>query len=265
MVIALSGTTLDELHNQPLTVVTANMESTSIGWDTLRLTFANHIVNRTSELHKVVRGCIHTPTGFSESQNQAKGARVDYFFALLNSDNRELVQRGIEELIQLHMFAELLWALLLRPIIGIARNKNENVRIADLFPEEVRDRNGLTKGVVGALVTIIYHTFHIWRSPKMQGRRLDLMYDIFMASLTKMFANPDRFPKFKEAVSKLPFLREVNVFPIDPKTLKPRARVNETAVTYENLELITEMVHNLTALPNAEFFVFSFETVIYYQ
>lgn len=54
--------------------------------------FSNHIVNRTSEMRKVVRGCIHTPTGFSGSENAAKKARVDYFFALLDSGNRELVR-----------------------------------------------------------------------------------------------------------------------------------------------------------------------------
>ncbi|KAG1892475.1 hypothetical protein F4604DRAFT_1672479 [Suillus subluteus] len=168
-----------------VTVVTDNMEPASIGWDTLRLTSSGDAV--------------HTPTGFSGSQNQAKHARVDYFFALLDSDNQELVQQGITEVIQLHMFKELIWISLLRPIISLAQNRNENGRIADLFPEEVRDHNGLAKGVVGTLVTIIYHTFHIWRSPKTQGRRLDLMYDIFMASLTRMYANLDCFPEFKEA------------------------------------------------------------------
>lgn len=65
------------------------------------------------------------------------------------------MQRGIAELIQLHMFAELTWVSLMRPIIGLAEKKNENGRIADLFPEEVRDRDGLTQGVVGTLVTIV--------------------------------------------------------------------------------------------------------------
>jgi hypothetical protein len=37
------------------------------------------------------------------------------------------------------------------------------------------------------------------------------MYDIFMASLTRMYADPDLFPEFKEVVSKLPFLRSVFV------------------------------------------------------
>jgi hypothetical protein len=54
--------------------------------------FSNHIVNRTSEMRKVIWGCIHTPTGFSGSENAAKKARVDYFFALLDSGNRELVR-----------------------------------------------------------------------------------------------------------------------------------------------------------------------------
>ncbi|KAG1896388.1 uncharacterized protein F5891DRAFT_983562 [Suillus fuscotomentosus] len=251
--IALSGTTMDELHDKLVTVAKGGMEPATIGWETLRFTFSNHIVNRTSEMRKVVRGCIHTPTGFSGSQNQEKRERVNYFFALLDSDNQELVQQGIAELVQLHMFQELVWISLLRPIVGLAQNKNENGRIADLFPEEVRDHNGLAKGVVGTLVTIIYHTFHIWRSPKTQGRRLDLMYDFFMVSLIKMYANLDSFPEFKEAVRKLPFLREVNVFPMEPKSLRPRTRMNETTPLYEDLEPITEMVHNLTTLPNAEF------------
>ncbi|KAG1806684.1 uncharacterized protein HD556DRAFT_1303093 [Suillus plorans] len=140
-VIALSGTTMDELHDQLswlVTVVTGKMEFESIGWDMLRLTFLNHIVNRTSDMRKVVWGCIHTPTGFSENQNQAKQARVDYFFVLLDLDNRELVQQGIMEATQLHMFQELVWIALLQPTIGLAQNRNENGRIADLFPEEVR-------------------------------------------------------------------------------------------------------------------------------
>ncbi|KAG2739364.1 hypothetical protein P692DRAFT_201873228 [Suillus brevipes Sb2] len=74
-----------------------------------------------------------------------------------------------------------------------------------------------------------------------------------MASLTRMYADPDLFPEFKEAVSKLPFLRKANVFPIDPKTLQPRTRVNEAPPVFEDLELITEMVHNLITLPSAEF------------
>ncbi|KAG1896723.1 uncharacterized protein F5891DRAFT_983323 [Suillus fuscotomentosus] len=51
----------------------------------------------------------------------------------------------------------------------------------------------------------------------------------------------------------LPFLHKVNIFPMEPKSLRPRTCMNETTPLYEDLEPITKMVHNLTTLPNAEF------------
>jgi hypothetical protein len=63
------------------------------------------------------------------------------------------------------MFREILFACLFQPIIGLAKD-NESGRIADLFPEEVRDQRGLRQGVVGTLLTIVSFHHHCVQQQK---------------------------------------------------------------------------------------------------
>ncbi|KAG2045430.1 hypothetical protein BDR06DRAFT_1015682 [Suillus hirtellus] len=106
--VDLSETTIQELHDNPLIVTSdSSGHKTSIGWKILRLTFSTHIANRTSEMRKVIRGCIVFQTGFSGDTEYEKNAKVDYYYALLNSDRRDHVQRGIIEIAELQLFIEL--------------------------------------------------------------------------------------------------------------------------------------------------------------
>lgn len=43
-------------------------------------------------MRKIVRGCIVFQTGFSGDTEHEKNAKVDYFYGLLNSDQREHVR-----------------------------------------------------------------------------------------------------------------------------------------------------------------------------
>jgi hypothetical protein len=132
---------------------------------------------RTDEMRKVVRACITNETGFSAPSDAARNAKVKYFLALLCASNRDLVSerpyglcslliviqviQGIVEIIQLHLFRELLWIALLRPVKGLDDNSQDG-RIGDLFPEEIREQGYLSKGVVGTLMTLVgffLHTF----------------------------------------------------------------------------------------------------------
>ncbi|KAG1736910.1 uncharacterized protein EDB91DRAFT_1083256 [Suillus paluster] len=154
MAIDLDCTTLQYLEDNP--VIVKGQETSPVRWNTLRLTFCNHIENRTSEMRKAVRACILTPTGFSGSTMEEQNARVDYFFTLLLSTHRERVQQAITEIMELQLFKELLWIALFQLMNGLCKG-NRDGRIADFFPEEIRGPNGLLqKGVVGTLLTIVH-------------------------------------------------------------------------------------------------------------
>ncbi|KAG2346749.1 hypothetical protein BDR05DRAFT_997154 [Suillus weaverae] len=219
-VIDLDETTLQDLIDNPL-ILNSSKGSATVGWNTLRQTLAGYLDNRCSELCKIVRACILNDTGFSHISEKEQNARADHFLGLLCSPNVDTVQQGIIEILELQMFREILFTCLFQPIIGLAKD-NQSGRIADLFPEEVRDQRGLCKGVVGTLLTIIYHTLLCWRSTNSQGRKLSRAYVIIMSALTDMYKNQELYPRFKEAVKALPFISAKNVFPMHPKELAPR-------------------------------------------
>jgi hypothetical protein len=64
------------------------------------------------------------------------------------------VQCSIMEIVQLQMFIELLWFVLLQPISGLIKD-NSHRRIADLFPEEVQSDKVLGIGIVMTLMTLV--------------------------------------------------------------------------------------------------------------
>ncbi|KAG1869094.1 hypothetical protein C8R48DRAFT_771267 [Suillus tomentosus] len=139
---------------------------------------------------------------------------------------RKIVIQGIDEITQLHLFRELLWIALLRPVNDLD-NETRDGRIGDLFPEEVREQGNLAEGVVGMLMTMIYHTFMILCSEKnTQGRKLPHAYRIIRSALAKMYGNLNLYPAFKKAVRELPFIIIENVFPMDPKELCPKRDPN---------------------------------------
>jgi hypothetical protein len=49
-------------------------------------------MNRTSKMQKVIQGCIVFHTGFSGDMEYEKNAKVNYFYGLLNSNQREHVR-----------------------------------------------------------------------------------------------------------------------------------------------------------------------------
>jgi len=246
----LSETTVHDLHDQQLMVRDSD-ELVVVEWKTIRSTFLGIVTNRMSETRKLVRQCISWPTGFADGMTADE--TIVYIFGLLTSEIQSEVQRGISKIVNLHMFKEVLWYTLFQPINKLAEGSRRG-RLADLYPEAARDNNGLMRGVVGTLITIIYQTFH----QHLQGRRLCdslSMYTIIMRALDGMYANLDQFPEFRDTIRKLPFLSDANIFPVDPKSPFPKTRTNGTERNrIEQLEPITEVAHDdLTSLPNAEF------------
>ncbi|KAG0700541.1 hypothetical protein DFH29DRAFT_1001044 [Suillus ampliporus] len=224
----------------------------SIGWNTLRLTFSNHIANRTSEMWKLIRACIVFRTGFSGVTGNEKNDRVEYFYRLLNSDQCEQVQQGIVEIVELQMFTELVWFVLFQPTGGLVKGNNRR-RMADLLPEEVRCNEVLGIGVVVTLMTLVYQTLHQWRTPNAKGRQHTITYDVIMYALRGMYNNLDQFPRFRNVVRKLPFISAANVFPMDPKNDCPRGRAEAQPRVLKDIEPIAEVNHHLLSLPNATF------------
>ncbi|KAG1838171.1 hypothetical protein F4604DRAFT_1691908 [Suillus subluteus] len=255
--IDLDETTLQDLIDKPL-ILKSSMGSSTVGWDTLRQThheqLAGYLNNRCSEMRKIARACILNDTGFSKMLEKEQNARADHFLGLLCSANVDRVRQGIIEIMELHMFREILFVCLFQPIIGLAKD-NQGGRIADLFPEEVRDQRGLRQGVVGTLLTVIYHTFLCWRSTNSQGRKLSRAYDIIMSALTDMYDNQDLYPKFKEAVRALPFISAEHVFPMHPKELAPRtcAELGRAKHKDEVSATIIQIGDNSPGLPNSIF------------
>ncbi|KAG1838000.1 hypothetical protein F4604DRAFT_1941883 [Suillus subluteus] len=251
--IDLDETTLQALIDQPLVVKTST-GSVSVEWDTLRQTLTGYLDNRASEMRKIVRACILNDTGFSSNVQHEQNARADHFLGLLCSANVNTVRQGIIEIIELQMFREILFASLFQSMIGLAKD-DDGGRIADLFPEEVRDQRGLRQGVVGTLLTIIYHTFLCWRSTNSQGRKLNRAHAIIMAALTDMYDNQDLYPRFKDAVRALPFITIKNVFPMHPKELIPKAcpQLGRAKYKTEVEGPIEQINDNSPGLPNSVF------------
>ncbi|KAG1863291.1 hypothetical protein C8R48DRAFT_773344 [Suillus tomentosus] len=191
-------------------------------------------------------------TGFSGDTQNEKDDRVDYFYNLLNSDQRVQVQQGILEITELQMFIELLWFALFQPTDGLVRGNNQG-RITDLFPEEVRCNDVLGIGVVVTLMTLIYQMLHQWRTPNAKGRQHTITYNVMMHALRGMYNDLDHFPRFRNAVRKLPFVSAANVFPMDPKNSCPRSRGDAPPRLLEHIEPLVEGNHQPLSLPNAVF------------
>jgi hypothetical protein len=65
------------------------------------------------------------------------------------------VQQAILEIVQLHMFSELVWVSVFQHNSGLAEG-NRQGRIADLFPEEIQGQDGLLgSGLVATLLTVV--------------------------------------------------------------------------------------------------------------
>ncbi|KAG1791492.1 hypothetical protein EV424DRAFT_1549263 [Suillus variegatus] len=150
MAADLDETTLQELLAQPFVIKTP-MGSVSIEWDTLRLTLAGYLDNRASEMRKIIQACILNNTGFSSNVQHEQNVRADHFLGLLYSANVDMVRQAIIEIIQLHMFKEILFASLFHPMVGLAKD-NDSGRIADLFPKEVQDQQGLRQVMMNVLL-----------------------------------------------------------------------------------------------------------------
>lgn len=121
--------------------------------------FAKSIESRNIEMHKVIRGCILSNTGFSGTEKDDQDAKVTYFFQLLSFDDQinvqnskphkftswlmiEIwyqVQQAILEIVQLHMFRELVWVSMGQHSNGLAEGNSQG-RIADLFPKKIKVR-----------------------------------------------------------------------------------------------------------------------------
>ncbi|KAG1843495.1 hypothetical protein C8R48DRAFT_780635 [Suillus tomentosus] len=252
--IDLDETTLQDLIDNPLILESPKGTFTAVGWDILRQTLAGYVGNRCSEMRKIARACILNDTGFSGMSIMEQNARADHFLGLLCSANVDRVRQAIIEIMALHMFRELLFACLFQPIIGLAKD-NHVGRVADLFPEEVRDQRGLRQGVVGTLLTIIYHTLLCWRSTNSQGRKLSRAYDVIMFALTDMYDNPELYPRFVEAVKALPFISAEHVFPMHPKELCPRTcpELGRAKHRDEISDTILQINDNPPGLPNSTF------------
>ncbi|KAG2108984.1 uncharacterized protein F5147DRAFT_652562 [Suillus discolor] len=193
--IDIDETTLQDLIDKPLILESPKGHFTAVGWD---------VLCRTSLL-----SIVSSSLRFSGESIMEQNAKADHFLGLLCSAN---VDR------------ELLFACLFQPIIGLAKD-NHIRRVADLFPEEVRDQRGLRQGVVGTLLTIIYHTFLCWRSTNSQGQKLSRAYDIIMFALTDMYDNPELYPEFQEVVKALPFIRS-KVIPSSKARTPDHARLD---------------------------------------
>ncbi|KAG0701036.1 hypothetical protein DFH29DRAFT_876213 [Suillus ampliporus] len=125
---------------------------------------------------------------FLAPSEDVQNEKVKYFLAPLCTSNRDQVIQGINEIIQLYMFRELLWRALFQPI---------------------------------------YHRFMILCLEKdTQGRKLPHAYCIIRSALTKMYENLNMYPTFKKVVRELPFIITENVFPMDPKELCPKKDPN---------------------------------------
>ncbi|KAG0697753.1 hypothetical protein DFH29DRAFT_878499 [Suillus ampliporus] len=203
MAVEMNHTTLQEVHEHPQTQTGVQ----AVRWNVLCLMyceqFAKYIESRNIEMHKVIRGCILSDTGFSGTKKDDQDAKVAHFFWLLSSDDRN------------------------KHSSGLAKSSSQG-RIADLFPKEIQGWDGLLgSGLVATLLTVIYHALHIWLPDKTPGRKLSAMNRIITASLGKLYANKYQFPQFHEVMRKLPFITGANVLPIDPKVLELKMSAND--------------------------------------
>lgn len=153
-----------------LRVMVLSSRAYPLPWLTHHEQLTKHLQCRTDEFRKIVRACVSNETGFSAPSNDARNEKVKYFLALLCASNRDQVNerlhdltslliviqviQAIQEIIQLHLFRELLWIALLRPINGLD-NDTHDARIGDLFPEEIRKQGNLAEDVVATLMTMV--------------------------------------------------------------------------------------------------------------
>ncbi|KAG1896200.1 uncharacterized protein F5891DRAFT_1193433 [Suillus fuscotomentosus] len=255
MAVEMSHMTLQELHEHPLMVETQTSVQAT-GWDVLRLTFSKYIDSRNTEICKVIQGCILSDTGFSDTNKDDQDAKAAYFFQLLSSDDRNEVRQGILEIVQLHMFSELVWVSVFQNSSGLTKGNCQG-RMADIFPEQIQGQDGLLgSGLVANLLTVVYHALHLWLPDRTPGRKLSAMHQIIMAALGNLYANEYQFPQFHEMMRKLPFIMISNVLPIDPKLLEPKMSVNDNRLrnTGDILPIVmyaTDSTH--PGLPNAVF------------
>ncbi|KAG1786223.1 uncharacterized protein HD556DRAFT_1449960 [Suillus plorans] len=255
--ISLDRTSLQQLVNHPVILQSplAHLPAgASIGWDTIRLTFFGTIENKLSELRKIVWGCIRLKSEFSGDSSDERDKKVKFFFDLFNSNDQDDIELAIAQLVELHMYKELMWGSSLQTLSGLTEGCPAG-RITNLFPEEVRGGNmALGKRFASMLLTVIYHTFHLWQPAKTPGRRPETMYHVILNAVTHMYANPHQFPKFMKTMARLLFIRVVNVFPIDPKSLAPRSAVSEKRQrTLSDIKPIMQTEVDFPELPNAAF------------
>ncbi|KAG1771120.1 hypothetical protein EV702DRAFT_1049145 [Suillus placidus] len=255
--IALDHITLQELIDN-LVILQSKVAhlpaGSSIGWDIIHLTFSGTIENRLSEMRKIVRRCIYLKEGFSGNSNDEWDVQVNFFFDLLNSNDQEDIELAIAQIVRLHMYKELLYVSMLQAMHGLAEGSHAS-RIADFYPKEVRGKNmALAKCLASTLLTIIYHTFHLWQPGKTPGRRPDIMFRTILDAVTHMYANPHQFPQFMKTMASLLFIRAENVFPMDPKSLAPRTSANNRwQRILSDVQPIVETEFKSPELPYASF------------
>ncbi|KAG1748520.1 hypothetical protein EDD22DRAFT_958151 [Suillus occidentalis] len=244
--IALDHITLQELIDNLVTSsvilqskVAHLPAGSSIGWDIIRLTFSGTIENRLLEMHKIVRRCIYLKEGFSGNSNDEQDAQIEL---------------AIVQIVRLHMYKELLYMSMLQAMHGLAEGSHAS-RIANFYPKEVQGENmALAKCLASTLLTIIYHTFHLWQPEKTPGRRPDIMFHTILDAVTHMYANPHQFPQFMKTMASLLFIRAENVFPMDPKSLAPRTSANDRwQRILSDVQPIVETEFKSPELPYASF------------
>ncbi|KAG2089636.1 uncharacterized protein F5147DRAFT_658385 [Suillus discolor] len=220
--IAHDQTTLQELVNEPAWSVILQHavahfpKGTSIGWEVIHLLFSSTIENRLSDMCKVVRGCIRLDNFSGGGTVQEQEARIKALFDSFNSSDQQDIEQAIAELVELHMFGELMWMATFHTVIGLAEGTHDG-RFADLFPQEVRGENlALAKCFAATLLTI--------------------------------------YPTFMKTMVGLTFLRAPNVLPMDPKIQAPKVSAYEKrARTVADCSPIKQVEVNLPDLPYAEF------------
>ncbi|KAG2106187.1 uncharacterized protein F5147DRAFT_775000 [Suillus discolor] len=216
--------------------------------------FSSTIENRLSDMHKVVRGCIRLDDFSGGGTVQEQEARIKALFDSFNPSDQQDIEQAIAELVELHMFRELMWMATFQTVISLAEGTRDG-RVADLFPQEVRGENlALAKCFAATLLTIIYHTFHLGQPLKTRGRKPGAVYCIILTAITHMYANLKQYPTFMKTMVGLTFLRAPNVLPMDPKIQAPKVSAYEKrARTVADCSPIKQVEVNLPDLPYAEF------------
>ncbi|KAG2125337.1 hypothetical protein DEU56DRAFT_759367 [Suillus clintonianus] len=223
--LRIDGKTYIDLREQPL-ILKNGKKRTSVGWRIIRTHLLSLFDNTKSELRKVVKGVMSPITGFC-----AKGERketIKQILSVLNSGDTQAVQEALAKLVVHQLFRELFWMALLIPVDRLADEKR-SARIADLFPEELCASVGcVALDTVANLLTLIYHTMLLIlrEGPDKVSitsyKKHEVMHEIIISALAPMYANPDQYPKFTEAIMSLPFMMYEHVLDINPKNKSPR-------------------------------------------